>query len=68
MNAAVTYQVIGDRDACARTAQRLIEVARRFGFGPQQVLANLCSAGRGASSPAVDGLAQMEEGFAQRSL
>ncbi|HUZ72306.1 MAG TPA: AAA family ATPase [Stellaceae bacterium] len=67
MNAAMTYQIAGDAAACARTSQRLLEVARRFEFGPQQMLANFLIGWSRSFASGDQGLAQMEDAFAKRA-
>jgi tetratricopeptide (TPR) repeat protein len=43
MNAMTAYQIIGDRDAVSRLAQRMFEVADRFNLPPQRSIATFMS-------------------------
>jgi predicted ATPase len=69
MNAMTAYQIIGDRDAVSRLAQRMFEVADRFNLPPQRSIATFMS---GWSSACGDdlagGLQVMESEFPRVSM
>ena len=68
MNAMTAYEIIGDRNAVARLAQRMMEVADKFNLPPQRSIATFMSgwiSACGGDLP--EGLQIMESEFARVS-
>ena len=68
MNAMTAYQIIGDRAAVSRLAQRMIELADKFNFPPQRSIATFMSGWtRACGDDLAGGLQMMELEFARVS-
>ena len=68
MNAMTAYQIIGDRGAVSRLAQRMIELADKFNFPPQRSIATFMYGwSRACGGDRAGGLQMMESEFARVS-
>jgi len=69
MNAMTAYQIIGDRDAVLRLAQRMMEVADKFNLPPQRSIATFMSGWVSAcGDDLAGGLQVMESEFPRVSI
>src|SRR6202171_1577188 len=69
MNAMTAYQIIGDRDAVSRLAQRMFEVADRFNLPPQRSIATFMSGWtRAYGDDLAGGLQLMQSEFPRVSM
>ena len=69
MNAMTAYQIIGDRNAVSRLAQRMFEVADRFNLPPQRSIATFMSGWTSAcGDDLAGGLQVMESEFPRVSM
>jgi predicted ATPase len=69
MNAMTGYEIIGDRTAVARLAQRMIEVADKFNLPPQRSIATFMSGWVTACGGSLtEGLQIMDSEFARVSM
>jgi class 3 adenylate cyclase len=69
MNAMTAYQIIGDREAVSRLAQRMFEVADKFNLPPQRSIATFMSGWtRACGDDLPGGLQVMESEFPRVSM